>query len=280
MERKLTDEYIRNYGEYLYREERANSTMKKYLQNLYDFFEWTEGSDITKSLVSSWKRHLLSIGRAAASINSALAALHGFFTFMGWEDCKVKYLKVQRRIFRDASKDLNRNEYSRLVSCALRTRKHRLALIMETICATGIRVSEVKYITMEAVKRGRADIALKGKIRSILIPNKLAYKLQKYAKKQKIASGEIFLTASGSSISRRQIWSEMKSLCRAAGVDESKVFPHNLRHLFARTFYKVYRDIVRLADVLGHSSIETTRIYLVTTGTEYAEQMNRLGLIS
>ncbi len=280
MENTLTGKQIQEYGEYLHREERSDKTIEKYLHDLQLFYTWSEGEVITKEKVSEWKEHLVSIGRAAVSVNSALAALHGFFSFMGWENCRVKYLKIQRQVFRDASKELNKDEFSRLVNCAIQKGNQRLALIMETICATGIRVSEVKYITVEAVKRGRADISLKGKIRTILIPNKLAHKLQKYAKKQKIASGELFLTASGHGISRRQIWSEMKSLCRLAGVDESKVFPHNLRHLFARAFYKSCKDIVRLADVLGHSSIETTRIYLITTGAEYAKELDKLGLVS
>ena len=177
-------------------------------------------------------------------------------------------------------RELTKEDYTWLWSTANAQGKHRLALLMETICATGIRVSEVRYITVEAVQSGRADVSLKGKIRTILLPGKLCWKLQKYAKKQKVVSGEIFLTRNGKGLSRRQIWAEMKALCKAAGVVASKVFPHNLRHLFARTFYKVYKDVARLADVLGHSSIETTRIYLISTGVEHAHQMERLGLIS
>ncbi len=280
MEHRFTTTQIKEYGEYLRREERASKTIEKYLHDLHMFYDWSGGNIISKELVSAWKEQLLLDGRAAVSVNAALAALHGFFSFMGWEECRVKYLKIQRQIFRDASRELNKEEFSRLVRCAMQKGNQRLALIMETICATGIRVSELKYITVEAVKRGRTDISLKGKIRSILIPNRLAHKLQKYAKKQKIACGEIFLTASGCGISRCQIWSEMKKLCQSAKVDESKVFPHNLRHLFARAFYKVCRDIVQLADVLGHSSIDTTRIYLVTTGTEHAKQLDKLGFVS
>ena len=150
---------------------------------------------------------------------------------------------------------------------------------METICATGIRVSEVKYITVEAVNTGYAEIALKGKIRTILIPKRLCQKLRKYVKKQKLASGEIFITRSGKGLTRRQIWAEMKAICETAEVEPSKVFPHNLRHLFARTFYRICRDVAKLADVLGHSSIETTRIYLISTGTEHVRQLDRLGLV-
>lgn len=276
----LTENQIADYREYLRHEERSQNTIEKYLHDIRSFYVWLEGQAVTKERISGWKEYLSANGRAAVTVNGCLAALHSFFAFMGWEGLRVRYLKIQRQVFRDASRELTREEFARLVQTAKDQNNRRLALLLETICATGIRVSEVKYITAEAVARGRTDIALKGKIRTILIPGKLARKLQKYAKKQKIASGEIFLTASGKGLSRRQIWAEMKRVCKAAGVDASKVFPHNLRHLFARTFYKACRDIVRLADVLGHSSIDTTRIYLITTSTEYARQLDRLGLIS
>ena len=209
-----------------------------------------------------------------------MAAVNQFFTFLGWEECKVKALKIQRKLFRDDRRELTREEYQRLLDAAHSLGRERLALLLETICATGIRVSEGKYITVEAAQAGRAEISLKGKLRTILLPGKLCRKLKKYAKAQKTASGEIFLTRSGKSLSRRQIWAEMKRLCNAAGVAPSKVFPHNLRHLFATTFYRVCRDIARLADVLGHSSIETTRIYLVTSGEEHAKILDRLQLVS
>ena len=205
--------------------------------------------------------------------------MNQFFTFLGWEDCRVKALKIQRKLFRDDRRELTREEYERLLDAARGLDRERLALLLETICATGIRVSEVKYITVEAARAGRAEVSLKGKLRTILLPGKLCRKLKKYARAQKIASGEIFLTRSGRSLSRRQIWAEMKRLCKAAGVAPSKVFPHNLRHLFARTFYKVCRDVVKLADVLGHSSIETTRIYLISTGAEHMKILSRMHLI-
>ena len=235
---------------------------------------------MVREAVTGWKECLLAQGRAPATVNGALAALNGFFRFLGWEDCRVKFLKIQRRMFREQSRELTRADYDRLITAAQARGRDRLALLMETICATGIRVSEVKYITVEAAKAGRAEIALKGKIRVILIPNKLCRKLLKYAKKNKTASGEIFLTRNGTPMSRRQIWAEMKGLCRAAGVAPSRVFPHNLRHLFAGAFYRATRDIVKLADVLGHSSIETTRIYLLTSGAEHQRQLDRLGLVS
>ncbi len=276
----ITEQAIQEFKRHLRTEERAEATVSKYLHELRSFRVWLAGRAVNKETVSAWKEALTAQGRAPVTVNGALAALHSFFAFMGWEGLRVKYLKLQRRVFRDAGRDLSREEFFRLVQTAEAGGKRRLALLLETICATGIRVSELRYITMEALGRGRADVSLKGKIRTILLPNKLVRKLLKYAKKQKIASGEIFLTASGRSLSRRQIWAEMKRLCKTAGVDASKVFPHNLRHLFARSFYKACRDIVRLADVLGHSSIDTTRIYLITTGVEHARQLARLGLIS
>ncbi len=276
----ITPEAIIAYEKHLHREERAENTITKYLYDVRKFTAWMAGQPVTKEAVASWKEQLLAAGHCPGSVNGSLAALHSFFTFMEWNDCRVKYLKVQRQMFRDTSKELTKDEYLRLVQTAEKQGNHRLALLLETICGTGVRVSEVQYITVEAVNRGRADISLKGKIRTILIPGKLAKKLLKYAKKQKIASGEIFITKSGKGMSRRQIWGEMKRLCKDARVDDSKVFPHNLRHLFARAYYRICRDIVKLADVLGHSSVETTRIYLITTGAEHSRDLDRLGLVS
>ena len=221
-----------------------------------------------------------AVGCQPATINGKLAALNKFFAFLGWIDCQVKYLKVQRRMFRSSGRELSRKDYTCLVETARALGRERLALLIETICATGIRVSEVRYITVEAAQKGQTEIALKGKLRTILLPGKLCRKLIKYARKRKIAAGEIFLTRSGKGLSRRQIWAEMKALCAKAGVERSKVFPHNLRHLFARSFYRACRDVVKLADVLGHSNIETTRIYLISTGAEHARQLERLGLVT
>lgn len=275
----ITQEKLKSYSEWLRREERSDNTIAKYLHDLQEFSMWAADRSITKEMVTEWKGQLSNLGRSARTINGALAALHGFFGFMEWNECRVKYLKVQRQMFRETSRELTKEEYLCLVQIAEKQGNQRLSLLLETICGTGVRVSEVRYITLEAARNGRADISLKGKVRTILFSNKLCRKLIKYAKKQKIASGEIFITKNGKGMSRRQIWGEMKKLCKEAGVDDSKVFPHNLRHLFARTYYKVCKDIVRLADVLGHSSIETTRIYLVTTGIEHRQQLERLGLI-
>ena len=280
MDRVINTEKRKEFSGYLKSEERTPGTIEKYLRDVRSFAMWLNGREVTKELAAAWKEHLLAEHYAPVTVNAMLAAINSFFRFAGWEECRVKFLKIQRRLFRDSARELTRQEYDRLLETARTLGRERLALLMETICATGIRVSEVRYITVEAVQQGRVDISLKGKIRTILLPNKLCRKLAKYAKHKKIASGEIFLTGSGKSLSRRQIWAEMKRLCRKAGVEPSKVFPHNLRHLFATAFYKACKDIVRLADVLGHSSIETTRIYLLTTGEEHQKQLDRLGLVS
>lgn len=272
-------EEIEEFRQSLRGEEREPGTIEKYCRDVRAFAAWLQGRAVSKERTVEWKEHLRASGYAPVTINSMLVAVNRFFRFLGWDRFRVKALRVQRRVFRSREKELSREEYGRLVETARSLGKERLALLIETICATGIRVSEVRYITVEAARTGRAEVSLKGKIRTILIPNKLCRKLQKYAGKQKTASGEIFLTRSGRGLSRRQIWAEMKGLCRTAKVSPTKVFPHNLRHLFARSFYRACRDVVQLADVLGHSSIETTRIYLISTGMEHARRMDRLGLI-
>ena len=288
---KITEEKMASYRQHMVREEFAPDTIKKYLRDIRAFAAWLEGRvaespeggsavPVDREAAAGWKTYLTKAGYAPVTINAMLSSLNGFFEFMGWEECKVKFLKIQRRTFREQEKELSRAEYERLLTAAKAAGNSRLALLLETICATGIRVSEVRYITVEAFRRKRADISLKGKIRTILLPGKLCKKLREYARRQNIAEGEVFISPSGKSMSRCQIWREMKKLCERADVNPSKVFPHNLRHLFARTFYKVSRDIVKLADVLGHSSIETTRIYLMSTGETHARQMERLGLVS
>ena len=271
---------LKEFEEYLIQEEREKATIGKYLRDAECFLVWLGNRELSKKQVVLWKEELTEKQYSPITINGKLAAINKFLLFLGKSEYRVKYLKIQRRLFRSTERDLTKEEYTRLVETAFSDGKERLALLMESICATGIRVSEVQYLTVETAEAGRAEISLKGKIRTILIPGKLCRKLLKYAKKQKIASGEIFLTRSGKSMSRHQIGTEMKALCAQAKVQPSKVFPHNLRHLFARAFYRACRDVVRLAGVLGHSSIETTRIYLITTGIEYRKQMSRLGLIS
>ena len=278
-EDRLTPLQIQAFARHLRLEEKSEATMEKYLRDIRAFARWLDGREISKGLSAAWKAHLVERGYAPASVNAMLSALNSLLDFLELGTCRVKFLKLQRRMFRDDSRELTRPEYLRLLETARTQGRERLALLLETICGTGIRVSEVRYVTVEAVYRGRAEISLKGKIRTILLPGKLCRKLLKYARKQKIASGEIFLTRNEKGISRRQIWAEMKALCDKAGVAPSKVFPHNLRHLFAKTFYRVCRDVAKLADVLGHSSIETTRIYLISTGTEHAGTLARLGLV-
>lgn len=276
MNRQISQSHIAAYARFLRQEERAPATIEKYLRDVRSFVSWLNSKPVTRQLAAEWKSHLLSEGLSPATVNGKVSAVNGLFRFLGWEDCRVKFLKLQRRAFRDASRDLTKSDFERLRSAA----SERLALLLEAICATGIRVSEVRYITVEAAQDGRVDISLKGKIRTILLPGKLCRKLLKFARQQKIASGEIFLTKDEKSLSRHQIWREMKLLCKKAGVEASKVFPHNLRHLFAVTFYKATRDIAKLADLLGHSSINTTRIYLLTTGEEHVRQLEMLRLVS
>lgn len=277
--RVLTSDRIDIFAAALRGDERSPTTVEKYLRDVRAFAEWLGGCPVTKEAAVQWKAYLQDMGHAPATINAKLSALNGLFQFYGWNDCRIKFLKVQRRVFRDAARELTKEDYCRLREAALRLSLDWLALLMETVCATGIRVSEVRYITVKAALIGRTDVSLKGKIRSVILPNKLCRKLLKYARKQKITSGAIFRTAGGE-LSRFQIWKAMKNLAKDAGVEPSKVFPHNLRHLFATTFYRATRDIVKLADLLGHSSINTTRIYLLTTGEEHAREVELLGLVS
>ncbi|HIY05814.1 MAG TPA: site-specific integrase [Candidatus Evtepia faecigallinarum] len=278
--RTITSRQAAAFGEFLREEERSAATVEKYLREMRLFAAFLGGDEVSKAAVARWKASLLEKNYQPATVNGKLSALDRFLSFLGWEDCRVKHLRLQRRVFRESTRELTKEEYERLIAAAVKAGKERLSLLMETICATGIRVSEVRYITRKAAQLGRAEVSLKGKIRTILIPGKLCRKLLKYARKNKIASGELFLTRSGRPLSRKQIWAEMKALCKKAGVDAGKVFPHNLRHLFARTFYRVCRDVARLADVLGHSSIETTRIYLISTGVEHAQTLEQMCLVS
>ena len=278
MEKHVTPKELSDFARRLREDERSASTIENYLRHIRAFAAWARERHVTKDLAAAWKEYLVAQYRPG-TVNTMLVSLNRFFGFLGWYDCQVKTLRIQRRLFREDSKELAREEYARLVSAAQSSGRERLVLLLETICSTGIRVSEVKYITVEALKLGKAEISLKGKIRTILLPNKLCRKLLKYAKKQKTVSGEVFLTRNGTGMSRKQIWAEMKSICAKAKVAASKVFPHNLRHLFARVFYKACHDVAKLADVLGHSSMETTRIYLISTGVEHAHTLERLRLI-
>ena len=261
-------------------DEKSAGTIEKYLADAGKFVTWLNGRELTKDETLHWKEHLSNTGLSPTSVNGKLSALNALLGYKGREDCRVKFLKVQRRTFRDPQREMTRAEFDRLLAAARKNGDVRMFMLMETIVATGIRVSELQYITVEAVKAGQAIVHLKGKVRQILIPDKLAKKLQKYAEEKKISTGAIFITRNGTPMNRKHIWSKMKKLCKEAGVDSTKVFPHNLRHLFARTHYQRYHDIATLADVLGHSSIETTRIYLITTGLEFAKQLDDLQLVS
>ncbi len=280
-ERNDMKNVVKRFEQYLMEEEKSKGTIENYIRSVHMFIKWIGVKEhISRQAVIEWKNYLQTKGYCTVTVNAKIAALNQFLSFMGRNDCRVKLLKVQHRVFRDHSKELNKNEYKKLIDTAESKAKHRLSLLIQTICATGIRVSEVKYITVAAAQAGKTEIILKGKVRTILLPGKLCRKLIQYAKKQKIASGEIFITRSGIGLSRKQIWSEMKTLCVQAGIEATKVFPHNLRHLFARCYYQVCHDIVKLADILGHSHIETTRIYLLSTGTEHQYHLERLRLVS
>lgn len=275
----ITDQSLVEFGEYLREEEFGKATMEKYLREVRSFFKWLGGRDVDKQVTAEFKNSLQEKGYAPSTVNGKLSALNVFFRFAGWEECRVKFLRIQRQIFRDQRRELSREEYRRLLVAARDRKNDRLALLMETVCGTGIRVSETEYITVEALKRGKAEVRLKGKVRVIFLPGKLCRRLLNYAGKHGIRSGEIFLTRNGGGLSRRQVWREMKELSRYAGVEETRVFPHNLRHLFAEAYYRVSGDIVKLADMLGHSSVETTRIYLKTSGKEHLRYLESTGLL-
>ena len=275
----LTSNQIAAFAVYLKSEEKSENTIEKYIRDARAFVAYMGNAEITKEAVISYKNKLLSEGYAVRSINSMIASINSLFTFLGWENLKVKSLKLQRQIYCPEEKELTKEEYMRLINTAKQKGNERLNLLIQTICGTGIRVSELQYITVEAVTCGEAVVSLKGKTRSVFIVRELQKKLLHYAAEQKIDSGAIFITRTGKPMSRTNIWREMKSLCEQAGVNPQKVFPHNLRHLFARTFYGIEKDIAKLADILGHSSINTTRIYIITTGNEHRQRMENMRLI-
>ena len=275
----LTEEMAKAFEKYLRREEKSENTVKKYLRDVRAFAAYLNGAEVTKETVITFKSKLLGESYSVRSINSMLASLNGLFSFLGWEDCRVKSVKLQRQIYCPEEKELTKAEYMRLADTAKQKGNERLNLILQTICGTGIRVSELQYITVEAVKNREATVSLKGKTRSVFLVKELRKKLIRYAAKQNIQSGAVFITRTGKPMNRTNIWREMKGLCRQAGVNPKKVFPHNLRHLFARTFYGIEKDIAKLADILGHSSINTTRIYIISTGSEHRRRMEHMRLI-
>ena len=274
----ITDKIIEDFKMFLYEEERSNNTIEKYMRDVRFFRKWLKERSVEKSVVIEYKKELCQ-RYAVKSVNSMLSSINAFFVFMGWYDLKVKTLKIQRRIFADKSKELTKAEYERLLIAAQNRKNERLYYLMQTVASTGLRVSEIKYVTCEAVMQGQAVINCKGKIRQIFLPKKLCQMLKQYIKSRNIKSGSVFITRGGKPLDRCAIWKMLKDLCESAGVSKDKVFPHNFRHLFARTFYSLQKDIVRLADILGHSSVETTRLYTMESGTEHIKQLQKLGLL-
>lgn len=275
--RIITEEILRQFADYLVREEKSNATREKYIRDVHGFCRFLQGKPVNKEQTLAYKANLQEEGYAVRSINSMLASLNSLFVFLGWQDCRVRSLRLQQQIYCPEEKELTKGEYLRLLNAA--KGDERLYLVMQTICSTGIRVSELCHFTVEAVRTGEVTVRCKGKTRRILLPGKLKKLLLGYAGREHIGSGVIFRSASGTPLSRGSIWGRMKQLCRRAGVDPKKVFPHNLRKLFARTFYTIEKDIAKLADILGHSSINTTRIYIMSTGREHRQKIERLGLV-
>lgn len=276
--RKIETKVLQEFELYLRNEERSKATIEKYMRDVRCFVGFIGSTEVSKQSVVDYKNKLGN-SYAVASANSMIAALNSFLRFCGWHDLCVKQFRVQRQAYCSEEKELTRAEYLRLLEAANKKHNERLNLIIQTICGTGIRVSELQYITVEALGKGEAVVNCKGKNRRIFIVPELKKKLLRYVKEQKISSGAVFITRNGKPVSRNNIWKEMKSLCEQAHVAPSKVFPHNLRHLFARTFYGIEKDIAKLADILGHASINTTRIYIVTTGAVHKRKMEHMRLI-
>lgn len=276
-ERILTNQTISTFQDYLIKEEKSDATVEKYIRDVRAFFLFAGEQQITKEVVIAYKKHLEESGYAVRSINSMLASLNSMLNYMGWQDCRVKQLKLQKQIYSSEEKELTKNDYMKLLKAS--EQNPRLHLVMQTICSTGIRISELRFFTVESVKKGEVMVDCKNKNRIVLIPGKLRELLISYARKHNIQSGTIFVTKNGNPLNRSNIWAQMKKLCRKAGVAPGKVFPHNLRKLFARTFYTIEKDIAKLADILGHSNIETTRIYIMTTGTEHRQRIEQMGLV-
>lgn len=277
-ERILTSDIIENFRKNLELQEKSTSTIEKYIRDVKAFSAYTENAAITKEKVIAYKKYLRN-NYAVRSVNSMLASINSLFNSLEWHDLKVKSLKLQQQVFCSEDRELTKAEYARLCKTAERKKNKRLNLILQTICGTGIRVSELQYITVEAAKQGETVVNCKAKTRSVFIVKELKQKLLRYAAEQNIKSGMIFVTRTGKPISRTNIWREMKALCAEADVNPGKVYPHNLRHLFARVFYGIEKDIAKLADILGHSSINTTRIYIISTGTEHRKRMENMHLI-
>ncbi len=276
--RIITNELIIKFKNYLLDEEKADATIEKYVRDVTAFTMWIEGRNIDKSAVLEYKTKITD-EYAPASVNSMLTSINAFFEYNNWHDCKVKFLKIQKQIFASADKELSKEEYKKLLKAASDKNNQRLLTLMQTLGATGIRISELRFITVEAVKKGKANINCKGKMRVVILSDKLCKILNDYIKSQNIKSGCVFITRTGKPLDRTNIWKDLKKLCESANVPKSKVFPHNFRHLFARTYYSLEKDISRLADILGHSSVDTTRIYTIENGTVHKQQLQRMDLL-
>ncbi len=276
--RKITNNLVAKFRNFLIEDEKSAVTVEKYIRDINSFALWAKGNEITKAIVLAYKQMLLE-KYAPASVNSMLSSLNSFFAYNEWYDCRVKTLKIQRQIFRGKEKELTKAEYERLLRAAKQKNNLRLYYVMQTICSTGIRISELKYVSCDAVKRGSAEINCKGKIRVVMFPKELCRMLTVYMKENHIKSGSVFVSRSGKPLDRSNMWSDMKKLCDRAGISREKVFPHNLRHLFAFTYYSVQKDIIRLADILGHSNVNTTRIYTMESGETHRKQIQKLGLL-
>ena len=276
--RKITNELITKFKEYLIDEEKSVATLDKYIRDITVFMHWSSDKELCKSLVLEYKQEI--IGKyAPASVNSIISSLNSFFVYNEWYDLKVKSIKIQKQIFANKDKELTKAEYERLLKAAKSKNNQRLYYLMQTICSSGLRVSELKYVTTDAVRCGQATINCKGKMRIVMLPKQLCKMLKDYIKENNIKSGPVFVSKNGKPLDRSNIWSDMKKLCEYAGVSKDKVFPHNLRHLFARTYYSLQKDVVRLADILGHSNVNTTRIYTMSTGETHRQQLQKLGLL-
>ena len=281
--RKLLDmDQMEAYCQWLYENEKSNTTIQKYRHHLLMFFAYLENrkleKKIRKSVVLEWKEWLK--GRMApTSINNALAALNSFFRFCGRKDLAVRYLRVRKQVFCPEERELDRSEYERLVKTAVHLKKERLSLLLQTICATGIRISELKFITVESLEQKCAEVECKGRIRTVWFPRELCRMLKDYVRRKRIVSGMVFVTRTGKALDRSNVWREMKQLGQLAGVQEQKIFPHNLRHLFARVYYNQEKDLSRLADILGHCNVNTTKIYTRESGKTHVRQIEQMNLV-
>ena len=276
---EMTSEQMQSYAEHLRMEECSESTVRKYDHALEALYGWLlEDKSVTKERLLAWKAEI-SEKNAASTVNVMISALNSFFAFMSWDNLRMKQVKTQRRIYRDKDRELTKEEYMRLLNAARNKGNLRLYYLMQTLGSTGIRISELRFITAQALREGSAVVDCKGKRRVILIPKKLRKKLLAYCEKANVTSGPVFVTKNGKPLNRSNVWKELQRLCNDAGVERGKVFPHNFRHLFAVTFYRMEKDIAKLADLLGHASVNTTRIYIMESGAEHERQLEKLGLV-